>query len=84
MTTYKLHKSEHIDDKNCDYCQKKHSILELYNDTKDNLICDNCIDDNGFECCSNCSVIIDESDYCHEKYCDNCCDLIADRACDND
>lgn len=65
----------------CDHCEQL--VDHVYDDTDGDEICEDCSEN--YEMCTKCDVIIvSDQEYCHDEYCDACCDKIADRLLDND
>ena len=41
------------------------------------MICEYCAEK--YDTCQRCDRVIVESEYCHDEYCDSCCDILADK-----
>ena len=59
----------------CSFCGEQNVIL--YETTKGNLICDDCINKRSLNPCQKCDRPMDENDYSFcDDFCDNCCEGI--------
>lgn len=66
----------------CDKCDEGVSriegLVEVTGYKRWEMICEYCAEK--YDTCQRCDRAIVESEYCHDEYCDSCCDILADKS----